>query len=264
MKRVQDKVVLITGATGGIGSAAVRKFHSEGALVVITGAGPEEGARELLAELDERATYIQLDVTSEESWTNAVAQTERRFGPVNVLINNAGVSDGGYIHELPLDTYKKVIDVNQTGVFLGMKTTYPSLRKSKTGSIVNVSSVHGILSDVHSLAYVASKFAIRGMTRVAAVEFGRFGIRVNSVHPGLIRTPMTQAVASDSSFGYIPLAKRDDAPDKAGKPEDIANTMLFLSSEEANYINGGEFVVDGGLILNRETAAKELFFSSVQ
>lgn len=263
MKRVENKVVLITGGAGGIGSAAARKLYSEGAYVVIGENANTKAAQKLANELGNRAIFQPLDVASQQSWMEAVEATENRFGALHVLINNAGISDGGFIHELPLETYNKVISVNQTGVFLGMQAVYPSMRKIKGGSIINVSSVYGIVSDVHSVAYVASKFAVRGMTRVAAVEYGRFGIRVNSVHPGLIRSPMTASISNDEAFGYIPLAKRDIAPDKAGMPEDIANMMLFLASDESSFVNGAELVVDGGLILNRDTAAKEKFFSSV-
>jgi 3alpha(or 20beta)-hydroxysteroid dehydrogenase len=263
MNRVENKIVLITGGAGGIGGATSRRLYSEGAFIVIAGNSSVEAGEALARELGDRAMYIRLDVTKRDSWIAALEKTEKQFGPVQVLVNNAGVSDGGYIHELPIDIYKKVIEVNQVAVFLGMQTVYPYMRKIQGGSIINVSSVYGIVSDVHSLAYVASKWAVRGMTKVAAVEYGRFGIRVNSVYPGLIRTPMTANVESDDAFGYIPLAKRANAPDKAGMPEDIANMMLFLASDESSFVNGAEIVVDGGLILNRETLAKEKFFTAI-
>ncbi len=262
MKRFSDKVIMVTGGSRGIGEAAIRRFHSEGAKVVIADILTEPGAA-LAGELGQNTLFQHLDVSSKPSWEEAIQKTEQIFGPLNVLVNNAGISDGGYIQDLPLETYRKVIEINQVGVFLGMQTAYPSLKRAKTGSIINVSSIYGIVSDVHSLAYVASKFAVRGMTKVAAVEFGRFGIRVNSVHPGLIHTPMTAVVARDDDFGYIPLSRREKTSDRAGVPEDIAGMMAFLASDDASYITGAELVVDGGVILHRETAAKQRYFESV-
>jgi 3alpha(or 20beta)-hydroxysteroid dehydrogenase len=263
MERIPNKVVLISGAARGIGAAAARRLHDEGAKIIIGDVLKVEG--EALAHaLGPRATYVHLDVTSKASWDSAVSVAEKSFGPLNVLINNAGIAHQGYIKDLPLEDYQRVININQTGVFLGMQAAYPSLRKSSTGSIINVSSIYGLVGDIHSMAYVASKFAVRAMTKVAALEFGRFGIRVNSIHPGLIKTPMTGAESSDLAFGFVPLQKRDTAPDKAGQPDDIANMMLFLASDESTYANGAEFVIDGGLTLNRETKAKQEYYSNVQ
>ena len=262
MKRFSDKVIMVTGGSRGIGEAAIRRFHSEGGKVVIADILDGPGTA-LAIELGQNALFLSLDVSSKSSWQQAIQQTEQYFGPLNVLVNNAGVSDGGYIQDLPLETYRKVIDINQVGVFLGMQAAYPSLKRAKMGSIINVSSIYGIVSDVHSLAYVASKFAVRGMTKVAAVEFGRFGIRVNSVHPGLIHTPMTAVITRDDDFGYVPLSMREQTSDRAGLPEDIAGMMAFLASDDASYINGAELVVDGGVSLGRETAAKQHYFESV-
>jgi len=263
MTRVLNKVVLITGAARGIGAAAAKRLYNEGGKIVIGDVLDEEGTA-LAASLGERATYVHLDVSSKSSWDNAVATAERTFGPLNVLINNAGIAHQAYIKDLALEDYQRVININQTGVFLGMQAAYPSLLKGKNSSIINVSSIYGLVVDLHSMAYVASKFAVKAMTKVAALEFGRFGIRVNSVHPGLIKTPMTGVESSDAAFGYVPLKKRDHAPDRAGQPDDIANMMLFLASDESTYANGAEFVIDGGIIWNRETKAKEEYFKNVK
>lgn len=262
MERIPDKVVLISGAARGIGATAARRLHAEGAKVIIGDVLDGEG-EVLAAALGSRAVFVHLDVTSKTSWGNAVSVAETTFGPLDVLINNAGIAHQGYIKDLTLEDYQRVININQTGVFLGMQAAYPSLRKRTGGSIINVSSIYGLVGDIHSMAYVASKFAVKAMTKVAALEFGRFGIRVNSVHPGLIKTPMTGRDSSDLAFGFVPLQKRDFAPDKAGQPEDIANVMLFLASDESSYANGAEFVIDGGITLNRETKAKEEYYRNV-
>ncbi len=184
---------------------------------------------------------MKQDVTTPEDWQSVIEETEKAFGPVNVLINNAGIDvPEQSLDEYSEDTYRKVIEVNQTSVFLGMKYVVPSMKEAGGGSIVNISSLAGIIGTYKKIAYTASKFAVRGMTKAAALELGDYGIRVNSVHPGFIRTPMTEHLINDELEQVFPLRR-------AGEPEEVSNLVLFLASEESSYSTGAEFVIDGGL-----------------
>jgi 3alpha(or 20beta)-hydroxysteroid dehydrogenase len=237
--RIADRVVIVTGGSRGIGAACVRRLAEEGAYVVIADVLEAEGAA-LAAELGERTAYVGLDVTSEDGWERAVAAAEERFGPVSGLVNNAGIVHVDPIETLSEADYRRVVDVNQVGVFLGMKCVLPSMRRAGSGSIVNISSTGGLVAYSRILGYVASKWAVRGMTKTAAQEFGPEGIRVNSVHPGIIRSPMT--ADSDRSHEQVktqPLARE-------AEPSEIANLVLFLISDESSYSTGSEFVADGG------------------
>jgi 3alpha(or 20beta)-hydroxysteroid dehydrogenase len=241
--RLGGKVALITGAAGGSGAATARAFAEEEALVAVADVAEEAGEK-LVAELDDRATYLNLDVTSEDDWAAAISEVDRRFGRLDALINNAGILRFGGVDGTSLDDYMSVINVNQVGTFLGMRAAVPVMRSSGGGSIVNVSSVEGIRGSGGLVAYCASKFAVRGMTKSAAVELGPSGIRVNSISPGVVDTPMVRAQGLDGMdldrlFGKIPAGR-------VGTPEDIANLMVFLASDESSYFTGADFVVDGG------------------
>ncbi|WP_313894925.1 SDR family oxidoreductase [Psychrobacillus sp.] len=193
------------------------------------------------SELGEYTLFVKQDVTTPEDWQSVIEETEKAFGPVNVLINNAGIDvPEQSLDEYSEDTYRKVIEVNQTSVFLGMKYVVPSMKEAGGGSIVNISSLAGIIGTYKKIAYTASKFAVRGMTKAAALELGDYGIRVNSVHPGFIRTPMTEHLINDELEQVFPLRR-------AGEPEEVSNLVLFLASEESSYSTGAEFVIDGGL-----------------
>ncbi|MCG8926999.1 glucose 1-dehydrogenase [Lentzea sp. CC55] len=239
--RLNGKVALITGSARGQGAAAARRFAAEGARVVITDVLDEQG-KELAAELG--AEYCHLDVSSEESWAEAIAFTTSVFGDITVLVNNAGVLHFSALAETTLADYQRVIGINQVGTFLGMRAVVPSMRRAGGGSIVNVSSVEGLGGMPYLVAYTASKFAIRGMTKVAAMELGQHGIRVNSVHPGAIDTPMVSE-ALGRPIDVSPIGKKL-ALRRIGQPEDVANVVLFLAGDESAYCTGGEFVVDGG------------------
>ncbi|SDO43261.1 glucose 1-dehydrogenase [Lentzea jiangxiensis] len=239
--RLNGKVALITGSARGQGAAAARRFAAEGARVVITDVLDEKG-KELAAELG--AEYCHLDVSSEESWAEAIALTTSAFGDITVLVNNAGVLHFSALAETTLADYRRVIGINQVGTFLGMRAVVPSMRRAGGGSIVNVSSVEGLGGMPYLVAYTASKFAIRGMTKVAAMELGQHGIRVNSVHPGAIDTPMVSE-ALGRPIDVSPIGKKL-ALRRIGQPEDVANVVLFLAGDESAYCTGGEFVVDGG------------------
>ncbi|MEV4331954.1 glucose 1-dehydrogenase [Streptomyces sp. NPDC049597] len=238
--RADGTVVLVTGGARGLGAAHARRLVAEGAKVVIGDVLVEEGealAEELGAQ---NALFVELDVTHEESWKAAVARAEEVCGKVTGLVNNAGVVHRCPVEELTEADYRRVIDVNEIGVFLGMKAVLPSMRAAGGGSIVNISSMCGIVAFPNILSYTASKWAVRGMTKAAALEFAPYNIRVNSVHPGVVATEMT--ADSDRSHEAV---KRQPIQREA-QPVEIANMVLYLLSDEASYSTGSEFVVDGG------------------
>ncbi|SES33991.1 3alpha(or 20beta)-hydroxysteroid dehydrogenase [Lentzea xinjiangensis] len=239
--RLSGKVALITGAARGQGAAAARRFAAEGARVVLTDVLDDQG-EELAAELGAR--YCHLDVSSEDGWAEAVAFTARAFGDITVLVNNAGILHFSALADTALADYRRVVEVNQVGTFLGMRAVAEPMKRAGGGSIVNVSSVEGLAGMPYLVAYTASKFAIRGMTKVAAMELGPHGIRVNSVHPGAIDTPMVSE-ALGRPVDVSPIGRKL-ALRRIGRPEDVANVVLFLASEDSAYCTGGEFAVDGG------------------
>ena len=241
--RLDGKVALISGGARGQGAAAARAFTREGARVVIGDILDDDG-KQLAEEIGDDALYVHLDVTREDDWAGAVEESERIFGRLDVLLNNAGILRFAKLTDMPPEDYMMVINVNQVGVFLGMRAVVAAMRKAGGGSIINVSSVEGLRGSPGLVAYVASKFAVRGMTKAAAVELGRDGIRVNSIHPGIVDTPMTRAIGLegldiDSFFSRIPIRR-------AGVPEDIVAMAIFLASDDSAYCTGAEFVVDGG------------------
>lgn len=253
MKRLQGRVVLITGGAGGIGSAAARLFVAEGASVAIADVHEDEG-RHLVDEIGERAFYLHLDVTDERQWASGVAAVVDRFGGLDGLVNNAGVRHAwAPLEEYSLCDYMRVIMVNQVGVFLGMRAVIPALERSNGGTIVNISSAAGMAGVAGTIAYGASKFAVRGMTKTAALELWSRGIRVNSVHPGGVDTPfiatVKRATASSERDAVGEAAQGRDRhfdPARLARPEEIANLLLFLSSDESSYSTGAEFLADGG------------------
>ncbi|MEU0878574.1 glucose 1-dehydrogenase [Lentzea sp. NPDC005914] len=239
--RLDGKIALITGAARGQGAAAARRFVAEGARVMITDVLDDQG-KELAAELG--AEYCHLDVSDEDGWSEAVAYTVETFGDITVLVNNAGILHFSALADTTLADYQRVIGINQVGTFLGMRAVVASMKQAGGGSIVNVSSVEGLAGMPYLVAYTASKFAIRGMTKVAAMELGQHGIRVNSVHPGAIDTPMVSE-ALGRPIDVSPIGKKL-ALRRIGQPEDVANVVLFLASDDSAYCTGGEFAVDGG------------------
>ncbi|WP_086667856.1 glucose 1-dehydrogenase [Lentzea kentuckyensis] len=239
--RLDGKIALITGAARGQGAAAARRFVEEGARVVLTDVLDDQG-KELAAELS--AEYYHLDVSSEEDWAAAVAFTEETFGDITVLVNNAGILHFSALAETTLADYQRVIGINQVGTFLGMRAVVASMTRAGGGSIVNVSSVEGLAGMPYLVAYTASKFAIRGMTKVAALELGKHGIRVNSVHPGAIDTSMVSETLGHP-IDISPIGKKV-ALRRVGQPEDVAGVVLFLASDDSAYCTGAEIAVDGG------------------
>lgn len=242
MGRLEGKAAVITGAAGGQGAAAARRFVAEGARVLIADVADGQGIAE---ELGDRAMYRKLDVGDPHAWTEAVAAAEGAFGKVDVLVNNAGVLHFSAFEDTSLEDYERVIRVNQTGTFLGIRAVIPAMRRAGGGSIVNVSSVEGIAGMPFVAPYSASKFAIRGLTKVAAMELGAHGIRVNSVHPGVIDTQMVRGAAGDDEMDLSFVGKLV-ALGRVGQPEEMAGLVIFLASDESSYCTGSEFVADGG------------------
>ncbi|MEK5428532.1 glucose 1-dehydrogenase [Cytobacillus sp. FSL R7-0680] len=241
MARLEGKVAIITGAAQGMGAAHARLFIEEGAKVVITDLNTEKGEA-VAKELGENALFVKQNVTTEKDWATVVAKAEEVFGPVNVLVNNAGITMSKSLLETTEEEYRRILDINQVSVFLGMKAVIPSMQKAEGGSIVNISSMNGIVAG--AVGYTDTKFAVRGITKAAAMECSHYGIRVNSVHPGVIETPMiiqedTKAQVEEFSK-HIPLKRM-------AKPEEVSNLVLYLASDESSYSTGSEFIVDGGL-----------------
>jgi 3alpha(or 20beta)-hydroxysteroid dehydrogenase len=247
MDRLLGRTVLITGAARGQGAAIARRFVAEGARVAITDINDDAG-NQLADELGGAAMFVNLDVTDEEGWATAVAVTTEHFGALDGLVNNAGIFHFSPLVDTDLSDWNAVIAVCQTGVFLGMRAVVPAMIAAKGGTIVNTSSTSGLWGLPQISAYAAAKFAVRGLTRVAAIELGAHGIRVNAICPGGVATPMSAsnhssgwAAASASDFSFVPLGRR-------AQPEEIANVTLFLTSDESSYCTGAEFVVDGGML----------------
>ncbi|MGW7691348.1 glucose 1-dehydrogenase [Streptomyces asiaticus] len=247
MARLDGRVALISGGARGQGEAEARRFVAEGASVLIGDVLDEEG-RKVADDLGAAAHYTHLDVTNPEHWSAAVDLAVRNFGKLDALVNNAGIARFGALQDFPLDDYQRVVQVNQVGTFLGMQAVIPAMRTAGGGTIVNISSTAGLAGVTGTIAYTASKFAVRGMTKVAAIELGPLGIRVNSVHPGGVDTPMNdQAVDIDlADPSGDPNAKLPMG--RIGRPEEVANMVLFLTSDESSYSTGSEFVADGGML----------------
>ena len=238
MGRVDGKVALISGGARGMGAEHARALVAEGAKVVIGDILDDEG-KALADELGDAARYVHLDVTSAEEWDAAVATAVNDFGTLNVLVNNAGIGALGKIGAFDMAKWQNVIDVNLTGTFLGMQASVEAMKAAGGGSIINVSSIEGMRGAVMVHPYVASKWAVRGLSKSAALELGAHQIRVNSIHPGFIRTPMTKHFPDNMLT--IPLGR-------PGQSDEVSTFVVFLASDESAYATGAEFVMDGGLV----------------
>ncbi len=241
MGRLDGKVALITGGSRGQGEAEARRFAAEGAKVVIGDVRVDKGEA-VAASIGADAVFTHLDVSSEEEWAAALALATERFGGLDVLVNNAGIGLTSRLEHHSLEDWNQVIAVNQTGVFLGIRSVVAPMTERGGGSIVNISSGAGLRATKYMIAYAASKYAVTGMTASAALELARYGIRVNSIHPGVIDTPMLgRAPKADQVIKATPMRRM-------GTPDEIANVALFLASDESSYMTGAHVPVDGGVV----------------
>jgi len=244
--RLENKVVLISGGAKGMGAVEAKLFATEGAKIVIGDLLEAEG-KKVEAEINEsggQCLFVPLDVTNETQWEQAVAATVGRFGKLDVLINNAGIFRSNTIEQTTSAEWDQVMDINAKGVFLGTKYAIPEMRKAGGGSIVNISSVAGLVGSKQTTAYTASKGAVRLLTKSTAIQYAADGIRANSVHPGTIVTPMTEGFLAEPAMhedrvNRTPLKR-------LGRPEDVAYGALYLASDEASFVTGSELVIDGG------------------
>jgi 3alpha(or 20beta)-hydroxysteroid dehydrogenase len=239
--RLDGKVAIVTGGARGQGEAEVRLFVAEGARVVISDILDDLGAA-LADELGENAAFFRHDVSSEEEWASAVAFTRERFGGLHVVVNNAGIAYGAPIAEHSVAAFERLVAVNQIGVFLGIRSAIAPMTEAGGGSIVNTSSGAGLRATKYMIGYAATKYAVTGMTASAALELARYGIRVNSVHPGVIDTPMV----GDSSSQTTAIVKATPLR-RLGAPDEVARVVAFLASDESSYVTGAHVTVDGGL-----------------
>ncbi len=260
MGRLDGKVALVSGAARGMGHAEARLFAAEGAKVAVCDIIDDEG-KALASEIGSDAIFQHLDVAREEDWAAATAATTSAFGRLDVLVNNAGIGELVSFTDMTLEDYRRVTEVNQTGVFLGMTAAIEPMTTAGGGSIINISSIDGLVGANMVLHYIASKWAVRGMTKAAAIELGPRGIRVNSVHPGFIHTsigspdgnprPEGRSVLDEFTKQWTPLGR-------TGEPEDIAKLVLFLASDDSAYSTGSEFVSDGGMIAGYPSPGTDL------
>ncbi|MFI5644205.1 glucose 1-dehydrogenase [Kitasatospora sp. NPDC051705] len=241
MNDLTGRTVIITGGARGLGAEAARLAVAAGGNVVITDVLAEDGGA-VAAELGERARFVRHDVTSEEDWQRVVDHAVTEFGAVHGLVNNAGISTGSLLAEESVEHFRRVVEVNLTGVFIGMRTVVPAMRAAGGGSIVNISSAAGLMGLALTAGYGASKWGVRGLSKIGAVELGAERIRVNSVHPGMTYTPMTAAVGirrGEGNYPNTPMARVGEAPE-------IATAVVYLLSDDASYVTGAELAVDGG------------------
>ncbi|MEO3828593.1 glucose 1-dehydrogenase [Actinomadura sp. B10D3] len=248
MGQLDGKVALITGGARGMGKAHVRRFLDEGAKVVFGDVLEEEGAK-LAADLGDDVRFVRMDVSKQGDWERAADIATSTFGALNVLVNNAGILRHKTIEDMTLDEFRTILDVNLVGQWLGVKTVTAPMREAGGGSIVNVSSTEGFIGAAGLAAYSASKFGVRGLTKSAARELGRYGIRVNSIHPGAVLTPLTMqddivsatADNADAFMKALPLGRM-------GKSQEVSGLIVYLASDDSSYCTGSEVLVDGGML----------------
>jgi len=238
---LEDKVVIITGGARGLGAEAARQAVAAGARVVVADVLEQDGAA-LVAELGAAGRFARLDVTSEQDWARVVDFTRAEFGRIDGLVNNAGIATGTPLESESVEHFRRVVEVNLVGVFIGMKAVIPALKEAGGGSIVNISSAAGLMGLAFTSSYGASKWGVRGLSKIGAVELGTERIRVNSVHPGMTYTPMTAETGirrGEGNYPNTPMGRVGEAPE-------IASAVVFLLSDAASYVTGAELAVDGG------------------
>ncbi|TNE40156.1 MAG: glucose 1-dehydrogenase [Sphingomonadales bacterium] len=255
MGRLQDKVAIITGAAQGQGEATARLFAAEGCKVVLTDIKETKGTA-VAADIGENALFVKHDVSDEASWAAVVDQAVTKFGTVDILVNNAAITFFNIIDDTTKSDLERLLAINVVGTYIGMKTVLPVMQKAGRGSVVNISSVNGLRGTYGMSAYDACKWAVRGMTKAVALEMAVQGIRVNSVHPGAIDTPMLNPTGEMTS---VQMGKDFGIPfQRVGRPEEVANASLFLASDDASYISGAELAVDGAWTTGLMTNSQEL------
>lgn len=246
--RLAGKIILISGAASGMGAQHARAICQEGGCAIIADISHAAG-RKLAAELNEQhgrnaALYVELDVTDYEGWTRAIAAAKEHFGALHGLVNNAGVGSKGSVLDSSVEDWKRTIDINLTGNFLGMKAAVPLLQENPTSSVVNVSSIAGLVGFKNRSAYSASKWGVQGLTKTSALDLGEFGVRVNSIHPGSVNTPLTAGLKR--GFGQVPAGR-------AAEVDEVSPLVIYLLSDESCYVSGANIAIDGG-----ETAGNNL------
>ncbi|MBW0764902.1 SDR family NAD(P)-dependent oxidoreductase [Mammaliicoccus fleurettii] len=241
MERLENKVVIITGAAQGMGKIHAEKALEQGAKVIITDINEESG-HQTESELKGEVMFIKHNVSDENDWKNVVQQTMDEWGRIDVLVNNAGITYNTPLEELTTDDYMKIVQINQLSVFLGMKTVAPIMKEQHKGSIINISSMNGLVGG--AIGYTDTKFAVRGMTKAASRELSPYNIRVNSVHPGVIQTPMLEQEGVKEAVEEF---KKTIPMRRVAQAEEVSNMVTFLASDDSSYSTGAEFVIDGGL-----------------
>lgn len=244
--KLENKVALITGGAMGMGKEHALTFIKEGAIVYIADINDDAG-HQAESELGTQANFIHLDVTKEQSWTDAINIIEKKHHKLDILVNNAGISKFNSLEKTSVEDYMQVININQLSVFLGMKVAIPLLEKSDSASIINISSIEGLRGSNGGYGYVSSKFAVRGLTKCAALEFADKNIRVNSVHPGGVMTPMVSQATGEMK-NSIEKFKNTIPLKRMAEPKEISQLVLFLASDDSSYSTGSEFIVDGGIL----------------
>ncbi|TDM40336.1 glucose 1-dehydrogenase [Macrococcoides goetzii] len=241
MERIKDKVMIITGAAQGMGKVHAECAIAEGAKVVITDINEEKG-NEVAKELGEKALFIKHNVADEEDWKRVIKETYDKWGRVDVLVNNAGITYNMKIDEITLEDYMKIININQVSVFLGIKYVSEIMKTQKSGTIINISSMNGLVGG--AIGYTDTKFAVRGMTKAAARELSPYNITVNSVHPGVIHTQMLEQPGVKEA---VEKFKQTIPMRRVAEAKEVSHMIIFLASDEARYSTGSEFVIDGGV-----------------
>ena len=241
MNRLDGKIALITGGARGMGAAEALLFAQAGAKVVITDVDEDDG-RAVAQDVGDACQFVRQDVASETDWLRVVEQIVAEHGRIDVLVNNAGIFRVMGIEDTSLEVWDKLVAINQTGTFLGIRSVAPVMKRQRSGSIVNLSSIAGLVGTPRAPAYAATKWAVRGLTRSAALEFAKFGVRVNSVHPGLIDTRMMDELGqtAEELDARVPLGRQ-------GTVDEVAKAVLFLASDDSSHCSGHEFVVDGAM-----------------
>ncbi|QDS48312.1 SDR family NAD(P)-dependent oxidoreductase [Staphylococcus aureus] len=241
MESLENKVIIITGAAQGMGQSHAKKCIEEGAYVVVTDLNREAGQK-TAEELGDNALFIAHDVTNEDDWNRVVDTVMDKWGRIDVLVNNAGITFHTPLEDLDLASYMKIVNINQVSVFLGMKAVAKPMKQQKNGDIINISSINGIVGG--AIGYTDTKFAVRGMTKAAAKELSPHNIRVNSIHPGVIQTPMLEQEGVkqqvEEFVKTIPIRRTAEA-------EEVSNMIVFLASDVSSYATGSEFILDGGV-----------------